>query len=73
MFSNGYKLTSPFDFDNAMYFSAYIEVWQNGVILDEGIITAHKDESVFIDNDGGYLKELCEFIVIKTPKHSPRS
>lgn len=54
-------LSTPADFDNAIYFQTPVSVWQDGRILDYGgIIQSHTDEAVRI-NDAYYLKSVCEF------------
>ncbi|MDF2657779.1 MAG: hypothetical protein K0Q94_570 [Paenibacillus sp.] len=61
MFQKGQTLQNHVDFDNAMYFSAPVTVWQNGTILDYGgQIEKHTDDAVWI-NGGYYLKAVCEF------------
>lgn len=54
-------LSTPADFDNAIFFATSVSVWQDGTILDYGgVIQSHTDESVKM-NDAYYLKSVCEF------------
>lgn len=65
MVTKGSLLTTPADFDNAMFFGLPIEVWEDRrLILCGGRITKHTDGVVYIDSDDErYFKQLCVFKV----------
>jgi hypothetical protein len=61
VFTKNQILRSPFEFDNAMYFSVPVTIWQEGSIIDYGgQIEKHTEDAVWI-NGGYFLKAHYEF------------
>jgi hypothetical protein len=63
MYRSGQQLRTTSDFDNAIFFSLNIEVYQENEPIDRGgFIQKHNEETVII-NGAYFFKELCSFRV----------
>lgn len=65
MFKKGDVLTSPADFDNAVFFALSVEVWQNGRRVQVGgQVTKHTEDDVYLGyDDEAYNKHMFVFRV----------
>jgi hypothetical protein len=64
MFKSGFPLSNDEMIQAALHNKTVIIVIQHGLLLEySGLIVAHSEDSVTLDNGDKYLKAICEFRV----------